>query len=187
MCFGFCFAYCGTKLECYTFKKGVDKATRKKYNGKISEIMAALWRVTFGKLDPDDFNALILAVDLINFSDVTLGDKATAFDGENVMHSQFACLRNYMVKSHTDKDGLVGVVGVLDPKNPKSRHIITHVIFPEFKMAIPLRSGDILVFDPRVTHCSCNPRDKKAFIFSVYTAAKTVHAHIAQWMEQTGM
>jgi hypothetical protein len=54
--------------------------------------MAALWRVAFGKLDPDDLNALLLAVDLINFSDVTLGDKTKAVNSENgVMHLQFAC------------------------------------------------------------------------------------------------
>jgi hypothetical protein len=179
MCFGFRFAYDGKKVGCYTYMDGVDKETQEKYNAKIANIMDSLWEIAFGKMDPDTLNAMLSVAKVTNFSDVTM--TATG------LHSQFSCSRNYMVRSHTDEDGLVGVVSVLDPIEPNSRKTITHFIFPEFKMAFPLKSGDVLIFDPRVMHCSCNPRNKKAFIFSAYTSAKTVHAHIANWMLEKGI
>jgi hypothetical protein len=179
MCCGMRFGYRGTKLECYTYKKGVDKATQDEYNHKIAVIMNSLWQIAFGKVDPDDLNAMLSAAQVTKFSDVTMG--------KNGLHSQFACSRNYLVMPHTDEDGMVGVICVLDPNEPDSRHVITHFLFPEFQTAFPLMSGDILVFDPRVMHCCCNPRDKNAFIFSLYTSAKTVHAHIAQWMLEMGL
>jgi hypothetical protein len=179
MCFGFRFAYDGKKLECYTYKKGVDKATQDEYNAKISTIMDALWEIAFGKIDPDDLNAMLSVAKLTGLYGVTMA--------KNGLHSQFSCSRNYMVRSHTDDDGMVGVICVLDPIKPNSRKTITHFIFPEFKLAFPLKSGDVLIFDPRVMHCSCNPRNQDAFIFSAYTSAKTVHAHIANWMLEKGI
>jgi hypothetical protein len=78
-------------------------------------------------------------------------------------------------------------LGVFDPENPQSKEIITYFVFPGFQKAFPLRSGDILVFDPRVTHCSCNPRNPNALIFSAYTSAKIVNAHVAKWMLEKGI
>ena len=178
MCFGFRFAYKGTRLECYTYKKG-NKEQHDCYNVKVGEIMGSLWKIAFRKIDPDDLNAMLSAADLTNFSKVTLNSSG--------MHSQFAASLNYTSHPHIDADGLVGVLAVFDRKKPTSREIITHFLFPESKMAFPLISGDILVFDPRVTHCCCNPRNNDAFVCSAYTSAKTVHAHIAQWMYEMGM
>ena len=57
--------------------------------------------------------------------------------------------------------------------------VLYYFVFPEYKVKIPLCSGDVLVFNPRVFHACTNPRIKGAMIFSAYVSAKTCNTVLA--------
>ena len=64
-------------------------------------------------------------------------------------------------------------------------------VFPELGLAVALRNGDMLLFNPKITHCVSSRRDptKDAFCLSFYmdpmlagdeaVAAHTVEADVA--------
>ena len=47
-------------------------------------------------------------------------------------------------------------------------------VFPEYGKAIPMRHGDILLFNPSVVHCASEPQFNDVHSFALYTSQKTV-------------
>ena len=81
---------------------------------------------------------------------------------------------NYWSKCHVDNDFYYTTLSCLAPTGKDTRDIIYYFCNPEYKIAIPMRSGDILLFNPHQTHSVCNPRYKDCLIFSAYVSKKTV-------------
>ena len=52
--------------------------------------------------------------------------------------------------------------------------VLQYFIFPKFKIMIPMRTGDILLFNPTITHSCSNPSLPNTFIFSSYVSKTTV-------------
>ncbi len=99
---------------------------------------------------------------------------------EQLLWGSVVAAYNYIVRLHSDDDMTRGAIGCINLENVKSDEIITHMVFPDYEVAIALRSGDLLLFDPTVRHCSTNPRDPKGVIFSVFNKKKCLAAFLAQ-------
>jgi hypothetical protein len=89
--------------------------------------------------------------------------------------SSIATALNVCLNSHTDDDSFYGVVTNLDADTLKSPQVDDDVTlyftFPTLGLAIALRPGDILVFNPAVYHSVSSRRDPKKNIWctSLYT------------------
>lgn len=89
--------------------------------------------------------------------------------------SSIATALNVCLNSHTDDDSFYGVVTNLDAdplKSPQLDDDVTlYFTFPTLGLAIALRPGDILIFNPAVYHSvssRCNP-NKNIWCTSLYT------------------
>lgn len=79
---------------------------------------------------------------------------------------------NAYLRAHTDHDNTISIVSVhlREYQYLMKDKIIAYFVFPTLRIAIALRPGDILIFNPRVPHClssKCRDEDK-VFTHSMY-------------------
>lgn len=134
----------------------------------IKEIVANMERIAFQFLTPGNLDGFLHAADVTEQSRIAFAR----------LYSQLVVAVDYMSVAHRDADAMQGCISCLKWLSPMSREIVTHFVFLEYGIAFPLRSGDVLLFDPNVLHCSANPQDSEAFLFSAYTSLKTVGKHV---------
>ena len=95
----------------------------------------------------------------------TVGTLATAF----------AMGMTYQSKCHTDKDYYYSLLTVTAQMKKYDTEIIHWFVFPGYKAKrVPLRTGDVLLFNPMIPHCCSNPRFEGSTIMSAYCSQKTV-------------
>jgi hypothetical protein len=94
--------------------------------------------------------------------------------------TQFSIGKDYWSAMHIDNDYFHTTLSCFhsDPEKYKDC-ILYHFVFPDYGLAVPLRHGDIVVFDPRVPHCCTNPRVEGSYICSAYVSKKTALSHAA--------
>ncbi len=138
-----------------------------------------LQRIAFPHIDPRTLDA-IKWMEQIDF------EKSISLSGSGG-YSQLVVTRNYLSASHEDLDAVPGTVGCFHPTNPNSTEILLHFLFPGLNLAVPMRHGNVLLFDPTFMHCSSSPRVKEAVLFSAYTASKTVDMHTHRFLEEMGL
>jgi len=102
----------------------------------------------------------------------------TAF-GQKGRATQVSVGKNYWSVIHLDDDYYYTTLSVLAEDGRDDLAILYYFVFPEYNIAIPLRSGDVLLFNPRVAHCCTNPSKDGAMVFSAYMSAKTPNAAMA--------
>jgi hypothetical protein len=96
---------------------------------------------------------------------------AAAEDGES---TAVAISRNYCSKAHKDSDYYYSRLSVIGPEDANGE-VVQCFVFPSHKFFVPLRTGDIIAFDPTVYHCASNPCFEDTFIFSSYVSSKTLN------------
>ena len=93
----------------------------------------------------------------------------------NKGHSTAFCIgTDYWSKCHTDNDYFLTSLSVLSDRSDDHDDILYYFVFPQYNAAIPIRSGEIVIFNPHIPHSCSNPRHDMASIFSAYVSAKTV-------------
>ena len=90
------------------------------------------------------------------------------------MATALAVGENYWSKSHTDNDFYYTALSVLSKNIEDNDKILYYFIFPKFKLMVPMTSGDVLLFNPAITHSCSNPSLTDSYIFSSYVSKKTV-------------
>ena len=88
--------------------------------------------------------------------------------------TQFSVGRNYWSKSHIDNDYYYTVLSCLSAKEEDHCKVLYYFCFPEYKIAVPMLSGDVLLFNPLMLHSCSNPAFENSYIFSAYVSKKTV-------------
>ena len=96
--------------------------------------------------------------------------------------TQLALAKEYCSPVHVDNDFYYSTLSVYDDKAPPNQ-VLYHFCFPTYGIAIPMVSGDIIVFNPLVPHCATNPRLATALIYSLYVSNKTCNTHITNWFD----
>ena len=102
---------------------------------------------------------------------------------QNVDVSQRSCTaiaksKNYWSPVHCDDDFLYTTLSCLSP-DENDKDVLFHFAFPTYKVYFPMRSGDVMVFNPMILHCCTNPTKEGVHIFSFYVPAKTCNTQIA--------
>ena len=106
------------------------------------------------------------------------GIPTTADFGDNRIGTQFSIGKAYHSRCHADPDYFYTLLSVFWAE-AQPTDVICWFIFPRYKVKVPLRNGDFLVFDPKEPHSCTNMIHEDALIFSQYTSEKTYHAHIS--------
>ena len=91
---------------------------------------------------------------------------------------------DYWFKSHIDRDFHLTTMRVLAPEfnnedkalecKNKDETIIYYFIFPTYRIAVPLRSSDIILFYPMIMNFYLNPTYSGSCIVLAYVSCKTV-------------
>jgi len=100
-----------------------------------------------------------------------------AFDGINGFATQMALGVEYISPAHKDTDAFYSVLSAsAPPGSNETVHdtILHYFVFPSVKVLVPLRTGDILLFNPLIDHCCSNYMIPNAMIYSIYVGHKTV-------------
>ena len=92
--------------------------------------------------------------------------------------TQLALAKGYCSPVHVDNDFFYSTLSCYDAKASPDQTLY-HFCFPSYGVAIPMRSGDIIVFNPLVPHCASNPRLESSLIYSLYVSNKTCNTHVA--------
>ena len=90
------------------------------------------------------------------------------------MATALAVGENYWSRSHTDQDFYFTSLSVLSKHHCDNNKILYYFIFPMYKIMVPMASGDVLLFNPSITHSCSNPSLPDSYIFSSYVSKKTV-------------
>ena len=81
---------------------------------------------------------------------------------------------NYYSRCHTDNGMYYTLAIVMAPDEVSAEEVIYYFLFPAYKIKIPLRSGDSLLFNPSLNHSCSNPKHNGCYIMSAYVSRKTV-------------
>ena len=93
--------------------------------------------------------------------------------------------QNYWSKAHRDRDFYFSTLSVLSESTHDTGKVLYYYFFPDYEIAIPMRTGDILLFNPNITHSCSNPSTENAYIFSSYVAKQTVLVEEATRMRKS--
>ena len=100
----------------------------------------------------------------------------TVSNEDAAMATQFSIGENYWSQVHIDDDYYFTTLSVLSTDQQHHGEVIYYFCFPEYGIKIPLKSGEILIFNPLIYHSCSNPKYENSYIFSAYVAKKTVMA-----------
>ena len=119
------------------------------------------------------FYVFLWLKEFLDLPSVKSGNKKDGKDGG--LSTQFAVASgNYQSQLHRDIDYGFSILSVLAADKERQGEVIYYFNFPTLGIAIPMMSGDIIIFDSDVEHCSSNPKHPDDYIFSMYCKAETV-------------
>ena len=131
----------------------------------------------------------LVAFGLAEYKTVQSTFQLPSINPEGGVATQLALAQGYSSPVHVDNDFFYSSLSCFDKNDnlenansedaKKKSKILYHFCFPTYGIAIPMMSGDIILFNPRIPHCATNPRVKTALIFSLYVSNKTCNAHVA--------
>ena len=156
----------GKELGKYSFKGNVKSEDKEDNEAEISDLCHkmedASSRIKNSLKETLEYEEIMELLSLPTLSPD--GGHATAF----------SVGYNYWSKCHVDLDYFITTLSVLSNQSDHHKDILYYFIFPTYKAAIPIRSGEIVLFNPLILHSCSNPRYHDANIFSAYVSTKTV-------------
>jgi hypothetical protein len=159
----------GSDIGEYSFHPDSSEKDREDVSAEVANFVGSLEKLASPFVSPSQrqgFNAMKSNIELPSVSGA---DASFA--------TQFSVGKNYWSPVHDDDDFFWTVLSVLDMNGKCRVDVPLHwFIFPEYKVAVPLNVGDILIFNPRILHSSSNQTENDTFIFSAYVSSKTVAA-----------
>jgi hypothetical protein len=102
-------------------------------------------------------------------------DKDTSTRG---FATQFCVGVDYWSSIHIDNDFYYIHLFCLS-ENTNDNSILFYLVFPSYRVAVPIRSGDVFCFNPLIYHCCTDLTKHGVKIFSCYVSAKTCITQIA--------
>lgn len=152
----------------YAFKPGTPEAVKQQcldgVRGIVEGMEGAVRIVTRALLETEHYINGVkekLALE-------SIGEK------EKSVATQFASGENYWSQCHTDDDFYFTSLSVMSKSEEDNERVMYYFVFPEYKLKIPLKPGDVIVFNPLEIHSCSNCRIRDSHIFSAYVSKKTV-------------
>ena len=167
-----CFGYrkdplASGKLGEYSYKQGTTDVAEKEISDKISELVQKMEEVggTLTSQLPEHRNYEVVK-EMLVLPSVGRTRRSIA--------TQFSVGQNYWSQTHADIDYFFTMLSCLSAKAEDKGKIMYYFCYPEYKIAVAMCSGDLIVFNPLKQHSCSNCRLEDSFIFSAYVSSKTV-------------
>ena len=179
----------GSRVGEYKFKMGTPESEKKRIGDGIAQICCnietAAQRIGNGLCETHQYKRVqeIANIPTLSFKPPPRMDGASdeSSEGGQEGKSTGACAsKNYWSASHVDDDYYFTCLSCLCPETAYLEDIIYYFVFPEYKVAVPMSCGDVILFNPKVVHCTTNPRYWDCMIHSCYVSRKTVLACAAE-------
>ena len=170
----------GSGVGTYSFKPGVSDDDKDELNNEAQKLCKELELAT-NKVE----KKLIEAETKASFVE------GTGYEGmgEGVLATALSIGRNYWSQAHVDKDFYFTRLTVLAPEDLPHKHyhgkVLYYFVFPTYNVRVPLKSGDVLLFNPLILHSCSNPRYKDSYIMSAYVSTRTVLCQASEKINST--
>jgi hypothetical protein len=175
-----CHGYRKNPLDCdigeYTFNAGVSETVQYSIKRGISQLVGEMEEKVMAEIKTANFEACAGYDDFFRMQDV--------FEWPSVYEwgiaTQFALSKGYCSRVHTDADYFLTTLMVYYNVEAEPDEVLYYFCFPTYNLAIPMKLGDIIVFNPLVPHCATNPSRKTTKIYSCYVSKKTCNTVVAK-------
>ena len=163
----------------YAYKPKVKKATKLKIQDGIANLVR--------EIEKREMNTANLRV-CVGYTDFRVKKEEFGIPPiyKGGIATQFALSIGYCSGAHDDNDFFIAHLAVYDDI-AEPGEILYYFCFPTYRIAVPMRSGDIIVFNPKVPHCATNPSRETAMIYSCYVSNKTVNTAGADAIDASKM
>jgi hypothetical protein len=173
-----CHGYRKNPLDCgfgqYTFNEGVSETIKYSISRGISQLVGEMEEKVMAEIYRANFEVCAGYDDFLRMQDVL--DWPSVYEWG--IATQFALSKRYCSRVHTDADYFLTTLMVYDVEADPDE-VLYYFCFPTYNLAIPMKSGDIIVFNPLVPHCATNPSRITAMIYSCYVSKKTCNTVVA--------
>ncbi len=150
----------------YTFKSNTSAGEAEQINCKIDKLV--------GKMELVGSNLTSQMPEHKHFVECKKKlDLPSVATGQDALATQFSVGQDYWSKGHIDKDAFFTLLSALSANNENHDEVLYYFCYPEYKLKIPIKSGDLIVFNPLKFHSCSNCKFKNSFIFSAYVSEKT--------------
>ena len=180
--FGYKADRCTGELRGYAFKPGVDEIVKNRVDQALCDLSFAVER---GARALD--NPLAESRVMASFKSVT-GLPSCSEPAPNSedrpeeirMYSTALSIGfDYWSLSHEDKDLYFTALTANGPDSLDINLIVQNFVFPKRESLVPLRSGEVMLFNPYEQHGSTNARSSGSFLVSNHNARKTARTAAA--------
>jgi hypothetical protein len=156
----------GNKLGDYSLKKGTSASEKKIFNDEMCAFVTSLNSLSRPcMLNMKSFPRFNSARD--RYTIPPIFDQAGDFGPPTAA----AVGLKYWSVVHVDDDYYYATLSCQSPIEGDSS-ILFYFAFPSYGIAVPMRSGSVLVFNPTVFHCCTNPMKVGVTFCSRYISAK---------------
>ena len=169
-----------TDLGEYAFNEGVPEATQMELKKGVNQLVADIEYRALEEMRSADLR--ICAAYANYFKVQNMFDLPSLYVGG--IATQFAIGKAYCSRVHSDDDFFLTTLSLYDAE-AEPDEVLYNFCFPTYRIAIPMRSGDIIHFNPLVPHCATNPRRKTTMIYSAYVSNKTCNTAAANASEKS--
>ena len=182
----------GNDLVCYSWKSGTPQEVKDRCQVQFQKFEYALERACLAisngmveKAVMQDVKELIELPAAAAPPAITCRKRIQDYT-EDLFGTALALGQDYWSPVHTDKDMHFTAVTFIGPPGMDKKDFdkeIHNFCFPEFKIRVPMRAGEILIFNPVFQHCCSNPRFQQSFSASNYTSLATVRERASQHLQ----
>jgi hypothetical protein len=92
--------------------------------------------------------------------------------------TQFCIGVDYWLSVHINKDFYYTTLSCFSEDTSKNS-LLFYFVFPSYRVAVPMRSGDVVCLNPLMYHCCTGPIKHGVNFFSCYFSAKICNIQIA--------
>ena len=136
-------------------------------------------RVRRSIIDSNDIRKMNAALDLIDYK--TFPSKGKVSKDAIFMTGSAAVGWNVCLESHVDCDFGISMACILKPNHhcQNDDAVVVYFCFPRLGLAVPLRPGDVFLFNPREPHCLSSRCEKSddLYCISFYLKSNVVGLH----------
>ena len=158
-----------TDIGKYAFNAGVSDTDKHKIKKGINQLIEEIEQRALAEMSAASLRICAGYADFFKIQDKY---RLPASVSEGGIATQVALAIAYCSRVHTDNDFFLTTLSVYD-KHAGPEEVLYYFCFPTYSIAVPMRSGDIIVFNPLVPHCATNPSRATALIYSCYVSNKT--------------
>jgi hypothetical protein len=152
----------------YAFNAGVSDTDKELIKKGINQLVGAIEKRAVAEMNAASMRVCAGYADFFKVQEKY--GIPSVYDGG--IATQVALSMGYCSRVHTDKDYFLTTSSVYDVEAGPDE-VLYYFCFPTYNIAVPMRSGDVIVFNPLVLHCATNPSRASALIYSCYVSNKT--------------